>query len=104
MPRVGIHDMLHHETVCANGPYKIPEFAAAECAAAYRLSGRADDPRRERSTPGAVASTQFTVALQDTTTSGQPIILLTRMNAGHDIGSPFSQRRRCRDRTDVLRP
>jgi prolyl oligopeptidase len=31
-------------------------------------------------------------AVQDASTSGQPILLLTRMNAGHGIGAPFSQR------------
>jgi prolyl oligopeptidase len=37
-------------------------------------------------------SRKFTAALQNATSSGQPVLLLTRMNAGHGIGAPFSQR------------
>ena len=37
-------------------------------------------------------SRKFTAALQNARRSDQPILLLTRMNAGHGIGAPFSQR------------
>ena len=37
-------------------------------------------------------SRKFAAALQDATSSSQPILLLTRMNAGHGVGAPFSQR------------
>ncbi|MDE2279360.1 MAG: prolyl oligopeptidase family serine peptidase, partial [Xanthomonadaceae bacterium] len=37
-------------------------------------------------------SRKFTAALQNATSSGLPVLLLTRMNAGHGIGAPFSQR------------
>jgi prolyl oligopeptidase len=37
-------------------------------------------------------SRKFTAALQNATSSDQPILLLTRMNAGHGVGAPFSQR------------
>jgi prolyl oligopeptidase len=37
-------------------------------------------------------SRKFTAALQNATASMRPILLLTRMNAGHGIGAPFSQR------------
>lgn len=37
-------------------------------------------------------SRKFAAALQSATSSRQPIMLLTRLNAGHGIGAPFSQR------------
>ncbi len=37
-------------------------------------------------------SRKFAAAVQDASTSGYPVLLLTRMNAGHGIGAPFSQR------------
>jgi prolyl oligopeptidase len=37
-------------------------------------------------------SRKFAAALQGATTSRRPVLLLTRMNAGHGIGAPFSQR------------
>jgi prolyl oligopeptidase len=37
-------------------------------------------------------SRKFAAALQNATTSGHPVLLLTRMHAGHGVGAPFSQR------------
>jgi prolyl oligopeptidase len=106
--QVGIYDVPRHETAFANGPYNISEYgtvadpAQAKATLAYSplqrvkkgtkypavlMTTGANDPR-----VAPWQSRKFTAALQDATTSGQPILLLTRMNAGHGIGAPFSQR------------
>ncbi|GGY30591.1 hypothetical protein GCM10008098_25130 [Rhodanobacter panaciterrae] len=107
MAKVGIHDMLatkprsrtalqrqrirHHQRPGAvQGDPGI--FAAAEHATAHRVSAvlmtnGANGPR-----VASWQSCKFTAALENATASTQPIILLTRMNAGHGIGAPFSQR------------
>jgi prolyl oligopeptidase len=106
--QVGIYDVPRHETVFANGPYNISEYgtvadpAQAKATLAYSplqqvkkgtkypavlMTTGGNDPR-----VAPWQSRKFTAALQDATTSGQPILLLTRMNAGHGIGAPFSQR------------
>ena len=54
---------------------------------AVLLTTGANDPR-----VAPWQSRKFAASLQDATTSGQPVLLLTRMNAGHGIGAPFSQR------------
>jgi prolyl oligopeptidase len=54
---------------------------------AVLLTTGANDPR-----VAPWQSRKFAAALQDATNSGQPVLLLTRMNAGHGIGAPFSQR------------
>lgn len=106
--QVGIYDVPRHETAFANGPYNVSEYgtvadpAQAKATLAYSplqhvkkgtrypavlMTTGANDPR-----VAPWQSRKFTAALQDATTSGQPILLLTRMNAGHGIGAPFSQR------------
>jgi prolyl oligopeptidase len=105
---VGIYDVPRHETAFANGPYNVSEYgsvkdpALAKAMLAYSplhnvkkgtkypavlLTTGANDPR-----VAPWQSRKFTAALQDASTSGQPVLLLTRMNAGHGIGAPFSQR------------
>lgn len=54
---------------------------------ALLLTTGANDPR-----VAPWQSRKFAAALQNATTSNQPILLLTRMDAGHAIGAPFSQR------------
>ncbi len=106
---VGIYDVPRHETAFANGPYNVSEYgsvkdpAIAKARLAYSplhnvkkgtkypavlLTTGANDPR-----VAPWQSRKFAAAaLQDASTSGQPVLLLTRMNAGHGIGAPFSQR------------
>ena len=105
---VGIYDVPRHETAFANGPYNVSEYgtvadpAQAKATLAYSplhnvkagtkypallLTTGANDPR-----VAPWQSRKFAASLQDASTSGQPVLLLTRMNAGHGIGAPFSQR------------
>lgn len=105
---VGIYDMLRHETDFANGPYNVSEFGTISDPAQFKatlaysplqnvkphtaypavlMTTGANDPR-----VAPWQSRKFTAALQNATTSDRPILLLTRMNAGHGIGAPFSQR------------
>jgi prolyl oligopeptidase len=98
MPRVGIHEGSASTTCCTTRPYA----RTVRIRSPNSLLQNAQPPTAYPAvlmTPGANdpplapwQARKFTVALQGTTTSAQPIILLTRMNAGHDIGSPFSQR------------
>jgi len=106
--RVGIYDMLRHETDFANGPYNIPEYGSIADPAQFKatlaysplqhvqantaypavlLTTGENDPR-----VAPWQSRKFAAALQDASNSHQPILLLTRMNAGHGVGAPFSQR------------
>jgi prolyl oligopeptidase len=106
--RVGIYDMLRHETDFANGPYNIPEYGSiadpaqfkatlaysplqhVQANAAYPavlLTTGENDPR-----VAPWQSRKFAAALQNASASTRPILLLTRMNAGHGVGAPFSQR------------
>lgn len=105
---VGIYDVPRHETAFANGPYNVSEYGSttdpviAKAMLAYSplhnvragtkypavlLTTGANDPR-----VAPWQSRKFAAALQDASTSGQPVLLLTRMNAGHGVGAPFSQR------------
>jgi prolyl oligopeptidase len=105
---VGIYDVPRHMTAFANGPYNVSEYGSttdpvvARAMLAYSplhnvkpgtkypavlLTTGANDPR-----VAPWQSRKFAAALQDATTSGLPVLLLTRMNAGHGIGAPFSQR------------
>jgi len=105
---VGIYDVIRHETEFANGAYNVPEYGTVADPAQFKatlaysplqnvqphtaypavlMTTGANDPR-----VAPWQSRKFTAALQDATTSGLPVLLLTRMNAGHGIGAPFSQR------------
>ncbi len=104
---VGIYDMVRHQTF-PNGAFNVTEYGdtsdSAEFAALYGYSplqhvkkGTAypsvlmetgvNDPR-----VAPWQSRKFAAALQSATTSGHPVALLTRMEAGHGIGAPFAQR------------
>lgn len=106
--RVGIYDMLRHETDFANGPYNVAEYGSIADPAQFKatlaysplqnvqahtgypavlMTTGANDPR-----VAPWQSRKFAATLQNATGSAQPILLLTRMNAGHGIGAPFSQR------------
>ncbi len=108
MAKVGIYDMLRHETQFANGAYNVPEYGSIADPAQFKatlaysplqnvqphtaypavlMTTGANDPR-----VAPWQSRKFTAALQNATHSKQPIMLLTRMNAGHGIDAPFSQR------------
>jgi len=106
--RVGIYDVLRHETDFANGPYNIPEYGSIADPAQFKAT-LAYSPLQHvqpgTAYPAVLMTTgendsrvapwqsrKFTAALQNATSSKQPILLLTRMNAGHGIGAPFSQR------------
>ena len=106
--KVGIYDMLRHETAFANGPYNVSEYgsitepAQFQATLAYSplhnvkprtaypavlLTTGANDPR-----VAPWQSRKFAAALQAATSADRPILLLTRMHAGHGVGAPFSQR------------
>ena len=105
---VGIYDMLRHETEFANGRYNVPEYGDVGDAAQFRatlaysplqniksctrfpavlMTTGVNDPR-----VAPWQSRKFAAALQSACRTGMPILLLTRMHAGHGIGAPFSQR------------
>ena len=105
---VGIYDVIRHETEFANGAYNVPEYGTVADPAQFKatlaysplqnvkphtaypavlLTTGANDPR-----VAPWQSRKFAAALQNAGSSQQPILLLTRMNAGHGIGAPFSQR------------
>jgi prolyl oligopeptidase len=106
--RVGIYDMLRHETDFANGPYNIPEYGSIADPAQFRATlaySPLQNVEPHTAYPAVLMTTgendprvapwqsrKFTAALQNATASMRPILLLTRMNAGHGIGAPFSQR------------
>jgi prolyl oligopeptidase len=105
---VGIYDVIRHETEFANGAYNVSEYGTVGNAAQFKatlaysplqhveaktaypavlMTTGANDPR-----VSPWQSRKFAAALQNATTSHRPVLLLTRMNAGHGIGAPFSQR------------
>ena len=106
--RVGIYDMLRHETDFANGPYNIPEYGSIADPAQFKATlaySPLQQVQADTAYPAVLLTTgendprvapwqsrKFAAALQDATSSSQPILLLTRMNAGHGVGAPFSQR------------
>ncbi|MBD8874469.1 prolyl oligopeptidase family serine peptidase [Rhodanobacter sp. DHB23] len=105
---VGIYDVIRHETESANGAYNVPEYGTVADPAQFKatlaysplqnvkphiaypavlMTTGANDPR-----VSPWQSRKFAAALQGATSSGLPVLLLTRMDAGHGIGAPFSQR------------
>ncbi|MGH9342704.1 MAG: prolyl oligopeptidase family serine peptidase [Terriglobia bacterium] len=104
---VGIYDMLRSE-LWPNGRYNISEYGTVtkkkdfEWLYAYSplqhvksgtpypavlLETGVNDPR-----VAPWQSRKFAAALQAATSSGRPILLLTRMNEGHGVTASFSQR------------
>lgn len=104
---VGIYDMLRSE-LFPNGRYNVSEYGTVtkkndfEWLYAYSplqhvkpgmpypavlLETGVNDPR-----VAPWQSRKFAAALQAATSSGRPILLLTRMNEGHGVTASFSQR------------
>jgi prolyl oligopeptidase len=104
---VGIYDMLRHETF-PNGAYNVTEYGSIKDPAqlavlraysplqhvqpktaypAVLLETGANDPR-----VAPWQSRKFAAALQAATMSDRPILIVTRTDAGHGVGAPFSQR------------
>ncbi|KRE97635.1 peptidase S9 [Frateuria sp. Soil773] len=106
--KVGIYDMLRHETESANGKYNVNEYGTIADPAqlqATLIYSPLQNVKPKTAYPAVLLTTgvndsrvspwqsrKFAAALQNATTSGQPVLLLTRMDAGHGIGAPFSQR------------
>ena len=105
--RVGIYDMLRNE-LFPNGRYNVTEYGTVQDPAQFRAlyaysplqhvaSGTAYpavllETGENDARVAPWQSRKFAAALQAATASGQPVLLLTRTNAGHGIGAPFSQR------------
>ena len=105
---VGIYDMLRHETHFANGAYNVGEYGTVSDPAQFKATlaySPLQNVRPHTAYPAVLMTTgandprvapwqsrKFAAALQNASSSGRPILLLTRMHAGHGIGAPFSQR------------
>jgi prolyl oligopeptidase len=105
---VGIYDMIRHITHWPNGAYNVPEYGSVKNAGEFEAmlaysplqNVKADTPypavlMTEGINDQRVAPWQmrkFCAALQNATSSRQPILCLTRMNAGHGIDASFAQR------------
>ena len=104
---VGIYDMLRAE-LFPNGQYNISEYGTSTSKTDFKwlyayspyhnikpntaypavlLETGINDPR-----VASWQSRKFAAALQAVNTSGNPIILLTRMNEGHGVTASFNQR------------
>ncbi len=108
MAKVGIYDMLRHETQFPNGTYNTPEYGSIADPAQFKVTlaySPLQNVRPHTAYPAVLLTTgandarvapwqsrKFAAALQNASGSKQPIMLLTRMNAGHGIDAPFSQR------------
>jgi prolyl oligopeptidase len=104
---VGIYDMLRHQTF-PNGAYNVTEYGTTddpEQFAALKAYSPLQNVRSGANYPAVLLETglndprvaswqsrKFAAALQAASSSDRPILLLTRTNAGHGIGAPFSQR------------
>ncbi len=105
---VGIYDSLRHESEFTNGKYNVPEYGTIADPAQFRATLAYSPLHAVKSgvrypallmTTGvndsrvaAWQSHKFAAALQGASASGHPILVLTRGDAGHGIGAPFSQR------------
>jgi prolyl oligopeptidase len=105
---VGIYDVIRHETDFANGAYNVSEYGTINDPAQFKATlaySPLQNVRPHTAYPAVLMTTgandprvapwqsrKFTAALQNSSSSDQPILLLTRVNAGHGIGAPFSQR------------
>ena len=99
---VGIYDMTRHKEI-ANGQYNVPETGtaddSADFAAQYAYSGLFHVTQGTRY-PAVLLETglndplvapwqsrEFAAALQSASGSGRPVLLVTRLNAGHATSS-----------------
>ena len=105
---VGIYDVIRHETESANGAYNVPEYGTVADPAQFKATlaySPLQNVQPHTAYPAVLMTTgmndprvspwqsrKFTAALQNATTSRLPVLLLTRMDAGHGFGAPFSQR------------
>jgi prolyl oligopeptidase len=105
---VGIYDVIRHETDFTNGAYNVSEFGTVADPGQFKATlaySPLQNVRAHTAYPAVLMTTgandprvapwqsrKFTAALQNASSSDRPILLLTRMNAGHGIGAPFSQR------------
>ncbi|HEX7341986.1 MAG TPA: prolyl oligopeptidase family serine peptidase [Rhodanobacteraceae bacterium] len=105
---VGIYDMIRHITHWANGAYNVPEYGSVANVADFKamlaysplqnVKAKTAYPpilMTEGINDQRVAPWQmrkFCAALQNATSSKQPILCLTRMHAGHGIDASFAQR------------
>lgn len=106
--QVGIYDSLRHESEFANGKYNVPEYGTLTDPAQFRATLAYSPLHNVKagtrypaflmttgvndSRVAAWQSHKFAAALQNANASGHPILVLTRGDAGHGIGAPFSQR------------
>ncbi|HXD47895.1 MAG TPA: prolyl oligopeptidase family serine peptidase [Gemmatimonadaceae bacterium] len=104
---VGIYDMIRHATF-PNGAYNVTEYGdvgdSTQFAAIYAYSPL-QHIRTGTAYPAVLLQTavndarvapwqsrKFAASLEGATTSGHPVLLLTRTNAGHGVDAPFAQR------------
>ncbi len=104
---VGIYDLVRHQTQFANGKYNVPEYGDVRDPAQLKATlswSPLQNVQSDTAYPAVLLTTgvndsrvapwqsrKFAAALQSATTSNRPILLLTRMHAGHGIGASFSQ-------------
>jgi prolyl oligopeptidase len=98
---VGIYDVLRHETDFANGAYNVSEYGTIADPAQFKATlaySPLQNVRPKTAYPAVLMTTgandprvapwqsrKFAAALQAENTAGTPILLLTRMNAGHGM-------------------
>ncbi len=106
--QVGIYDCLRHESEFANGKYNVPEYGTIADADQFRATlswsplhnvvPGTDYPAMLMTTGvndsrvAAWQSHKFAAALQQASHSDRPVLVVTRSDAGHGMGAPFSQR------------
>ena len=104
---VGIYDMTRHE-IFPNGAYNVTEYGSTsdptDFAALYAYSPLHHvvsgthypavllETGVNDSRVAPWQSRKFAAALQAAATGDRPILLVTREDAGHGVGAPFSQR------------
>ena len=104
---VGVYDSLGHERF-PNGRYNIPEYGATAVESEFKaVLGYSPLQNVKPGTPYPAVlletgendlrvapwqTRKFGAALQAATTSGEPVLVVTKTNAGHGQGASFSQK------------
>jgi prolyl oligopeptidase len=104
---VGVYDSLGHERF-PNGTYNVPEYGdtrVKEEFEAILAYSPYQNVKQGTAYPAVLLQTgendlrvapwqtrKFGAALQEATTSGQPVLVVTQTNAGHGQGASFSQK------------
>ena len=104
---VGVYDSLGHERF-PNGTYNVPEYGDSKVKSEFEAVlaySPLQNVKEGTSYPAVLLQTgendlrvapwqtrKFGAALQDATTSGEPVLLVTQTNAGHGAGASFSQK------------